>query len=122
MQLVQNALRQAFIRWGLPLALRLDNGYPWGNWSELPTALALWMVGLGIQLKFNPPRRPRDNGVVERSHGVSKRWAEVKTCGSAEELQTRLDDLDKIQREEYQVYRGKTRRELFEGLHSKHRE
>jgi hypothetical protein len=41
MEVTQNALRDAFARWGLPGSLRLDNGYPWGNWSELPTALAL---------------------------------------------------------------------------------
>jgi hypothetical protein len=118
----QGALRDAFARWGLPLAMRLDNGYPWGNWSELPTALALWVAGLGVGLKFNPPRRPRHNGVVERSHGVSKAWAEVPTCASAEELQARIDDLDKIQRQEYRVRKGKSRWELFEGLRVKRRE
>jgi hypothetical protein len=121
MEQAQAALRAAFCRWGLPDAVRLDNGYPWGNWSELPTALALWLAGLGVGLKFNPPRRPRDNGVVERSHGVSKAWAEVETCRSAEELQARLDDLDKIRREEYPLRDGKSRWELFAGLRGKRR-
>lgn len=115
----QDALRGAFGRWGLPGALRLDNGYPWGNWSEFPTALALWLAGLALALKFNPPRKPRDNGVVERSHGVTKNWAEVSTCKSASELQARVDDLDKIQREEYHVCQGKSRWELFAGLGEK---
>jgi hypothetical protein len=119
---VQDALRAAFTRWGLPGALRLDNGYPWGNWSELPTALALWLAGLGVGLKFNPPRRPRDNGVVERSHGVSKAWAEVATCHSVAELQTRLDEMDQIQRQEYVLRDGKSRWELFDGLRSKRQE
>jgi hypothetical protein len=118
MEQTQERLRDAFVRWGLPLALRLDNGFPWGNWSELPTALALWVVGLGVGLKFNPPRRPRDNGVVERSHGVSKTWAEVATCRSAAELQERIDDLDKIQREEYPVFKSKSRWVLFPSLAS----
>ena len=119
MPLVRNALREAFSRWGRPQTLRLDNGYPWGIWSELPTALALWLVGLDVGLKFNPPRRPQDNGVVERSHGVSKNWAEVPTCGDWRQLQERLTDLDKIQREEYLLRSGRTRWELFPGLRSK---
>jgi hypothetical protein len=120
-QQAQDALRAAFCRWGLPGALRLDNGYPWGSWSELPTALALWLAGLGVGLLFNPPRRPRDNPVVERSHGVSKAWAEVETCHSAEELQARLDDADKIQREEYPLRGGKSRWELFAELRARRR-
>src|ERR671934_175688 len=71
---VQPLLRQAFGRWGLPGGLRVDNGKPWGSWSDLPTALALWLLGLGIELHWNPPRQPQRNGVVERSQGTGKRW------------------------------------------------
>jgi hypothetical protein len=56
---VQQTLRQVFARWGLPSYLRLDNGFPWGNWNDLPTALALWLSGLGLGLIFNRPRHPR---------------------------------------------------------------
>jgi hypothetical protein len=122
MHQAQAALRDGFSRWGLPGGLRLDNGYPWGNWSELPTALALWLAGLGVRLLFNPPRRPRYNGVVERSHGVTKGWAEVASCHSVCELQARVDDLDGIQRQEYRVRNGKSRWELFEGLRLKARD
>jgi hypothetical protein len=66
-QWVQAQLRQAFERWGLPGGLCVDNGKPWGSWSDLPTALALWLLGLGIALHWNPPRRPWKNGVVEHS-------------------------------------------------------
>jgi hypothetical protein len=112
----RDGLREAFARWGLPATLRLDNGYPWGHANGLPTALALWLGGLGIGLVFNPPRRPRDNGVVERSHGVSSAWAEPWTCRDADQLQARLDDLDRIQREEYPVQAGRSRCQLFAGL------
>ena len=37
---VQQQLRTAFTRWGLPCQLRVDNGKPWGSWSDLPPALA----------------------------------------------------------------------------------
>ena len=39
---IRDALRQAFRRWGMPECLRVDNGNPWGNWNDLPTAFALW--------------------------------------------------------------------------------
>jgi hypothetical protein len=98
---VQAALRQAFGRWGLPQGLRFDNGGPWGSAGDLPTAFALWLVGLGVDVVFNPPRRPQRNGVVERLQGVSKAWAEPGRCSDAEELQRRLAEADELQRAYY---------------------
>jgi hypothetical protein len=106
---VREQLRDAFTRWGLPNWLRVDNGHPWGSKGDLPTDLALWLIGLAIHLWWNGPRRPQDNGVVERSQGTSKRWGEPHTCAHAEELQARLDDLDDLQRCNY-PYKGKMSR------------
>jgi hypothetical protein len=113
---IRDVLREAFGVWGLPQGLRLDNGYPWGNGTGLPTALALWVAGLGVALRFNPPRHPQDNGVVERSHGVTTAWSEPWTCPNAAALQQRIAELDYIQREEYPVQGGRSRRQLFPGL------
>jgi hypothetical protein len=90
---VQAALRRAFARWGRPQALRVDNGTPWGATGGLPTERALWLLGLGVRVLCNPPRRPQRNGVVERSQGVGQRWGEPHSCASAAaaELQARLD-------------------------------
>jgi hypothetical protein len=98
---VQAVLRGWFARWGLPAALRLDNGAPWGGWSELPPALALWLLGLGLDLVWNPPRHKQANAVIERAHGVCQRWVEPHTCPSLGELQARLDSLTTLQRERY---------------------
>jgi hypothetical protein len=105
----QRSLRRAFERWGLPERLRLDNGTPWGSWGDLPTELALWLVGLGLQPVFNPPRCPQKNGKVERSQGVSARWVEPPTAADAAQLQRRLDEADVIQREMYPVSGGLSR-------------
>jgi hypothetical protein len=113
---VQEALRVAFTRWGLPRHLRVDNGKPWGSWSDLPPALALWLIGLGIELIWNDPCRPQQNGVVERSQGTAKRWAEPQACQSVDELQTRLAEDDQLQRERYPVVKGQSRWQLFPGL------
>jgi hypothetical protein len=96
--------------------VRVDNGAPWGSKGDLPTDLALWLIGLGVEVIWNPPRCPQDNGVVERSQGTGKRWAEPHTCRDAAELQRRADDLDAIQRGEYPAAGGKTRIEAFPGL------
>jgi hypothetical protein len=113
---VQHALRQAFAIWGLPEGLRVDNGKPWGSWSDLPPQLALWLIGLGVDLLWIPPRRPQNNGVVERSQGTGKRWAEPRQCATAEALQQRFDDLDRLQREEYPHQGSRPRQEVYPEL------
>jgi hypothetical protein len=109
-------LRIAFARWGLPRRLRVDNGKPWGSRSDLPPVLALWLIGLGSDLIWNDPCRPQQNGVVERSQGTAKRWAEPQTCRTRAELQSRLDEDDALQRERYPLAQGRSRRELFPDL------
>jgi transposase InsO family protein len=113
---VQAQLRRAFRRWGRPERFRVDNGVPWGSWGDLPTDLALWLIGLGMGVDWNPPRRPQDNGVVERSQGTAKRWAEPQACATAGELQRRLEEMDGIQRQEYPSVRGRSRLEAFPQL------
>ena len=113
---VQAYLREAFAVWGLPGGLRLDNGLPWGSWNDLPTALALWLAGLGLALHFSPPGQKQLNGVVERSQGTGQRCCEPWTCVRVEELQQRLDAMDRIQREEYPSLRGQSRLSAFPQL------
>jgi len=113
---VQQQLRAAFSRWGMPRCLRVDNGKPWGSWNDLPPVLALWLIGLGIDVLWNDPCRPQQNGVVERSQGTGKRWAEPHTCRSLAELQGRLDADDCLQRERYPLAHGRSRWELFPAL------
>jgi len=113
---VQRVLRGLFARWGLPGALRVDNGSPWGSWSDLPPPLALWLVGLGREVLWNPPRRPQRNGVVERSQGVAQAWAEPGRCQAVAELQARLDEEDRVQREEYPHELGRPRLAVYPGL------
>jgi transposase InsO family protein len=113
---VQRAFRRGFQRWGLPGQLRVDNGSPWGSWSDLPPPLALWLIGLGIDLHWNPPRCPQDNGVVERSQGLAQAWAEPGQCRSVAELQQRLDAEDRLQREVYPYQGDRSRGEVFAAL------
>src|SRR5262249_38166991 len=113
---VQEQLRAGFTRWGRPRRLGVDNGKPWGSWRALPTALALWLIGLGIEMLWNPPRRPQANGVVERSQGTAKRWGDPGSCASVAQLQRELDEADRLQRERYPLVQGRSRWDLYPGL------
>jgi hypothetical protein len=62
------------------------------------------------------PAAAAKNGVVERSQGTAKRWAEPQTCASHAELQERLHADDRLQRERYPLVKDRSRWELFPGL------
>jgi hypothetical protein len=93
----------------MPGLLQVDNGVPWGCKGGLPAPLALWLVGLGIDVGWSRPCVPQDNGVVERSMRTGKAWANPGKCRDRHEVQRRLDEMDRIQREEYPALLGKTR-------------
>lgn len=57
----------------------------------------------------NLPARPQDNGVVERSQGTAKRWAEPHQANSVAELNAQLQVMDKRQRESYPYGRTASR-------------
>lgn len=113
---MQARLRAAFSRWGLPRAVQVDNGSPWGSCGDLPTPLALWLEGLGVEVRHTPPRTPQRNGVVERGHRTAQRWADPAGCRSAEELQERLWREDEVLRDEYPFLLGRARSQVFPGL------
>jgi hypothetical protein len=114
---VQQTLRQVFVRWGRPEGLRVDNGSPWtcpqGSW---PCPLELWLAGLGIALHRNRPRCPQANGTVERSQRTGQAWAEPGLCDTPEQLQRRLDEEDRIQRECFPFQLGPSRQQVYPAL------
>lgn len=98
---VQAALRVLFECWGLPTRVRVDNGWPWGSSSGLLPFLALWLIGLGVTVIHNPPRRPERNAKVERFHGLVEPWGEPATCPDLATWQDHLGLVAEIQRERY---------------------
>jgi hypothetical protein len=113
---VQRAVQQQWRRWGRPQTLRVDNGVPWGNWNDLPTPFALWVIGVGVDLHWNDPGCPQQNPKIERSQGTGKRRAEPWQCLGVAQLQANLDEADRLQREEYPAVGGGSRLELFPEL------
>jgi hypothetical protein len=114
--LIQDGMRRVFGRWGLPEQARMDNGYPWGNSGDFPPEMALWLIGLGLDLFWIDPACPQQNGVVERAQGVGQNWSEPQACAGPEELQRNCDEMDRRQRAEY-PYRGSlSRLEVYPSL------
>ena len=113
---VQQQLRLVFTEWGLPERLRVDNGAPWGSWSDLPPVLALWVIGLGVEMHWNDPRCPEQNGVIERSQGLAQSWGEPGQCRSVRQFQNRIHREDRLQREEYPSIRGLPRMAAYPEL------
>jgi hypothetical protein len=100
----------------MPERFRVDNGSPWGSSGDLPPELALWILGLGIDMHWNHAARPQENGVVERSQGTAKRWAEPAACASVAALQKAMDRMDHIQRECYPADGHLSRIQVWPGL------
>jgi transposase InsO family protein len=66
---VQERLRAIFTRYGLPVGMLMDNGWPWGsNQTETWTALTIWLVRLGIGIHHGRPYHPQTQGKDERFH------------------------------------------------------
>ena len=66
---VQGHLASIFRHYGMPHAMLMDNGPPWGaDWHHPFTALTVWMIELGIRVVHSRPRHPQTLGKLERFH------------------------------------------------------
>jgi transposase InsO family protein len=69
---------RAFREYGLPAALRTDNGAPFASVALGGlTRLSVWLLKLGIALERIAPGRPDQNGRHERMHRTLKDHIEV---------------------------------------------
>ena len=67
--LVQTVLSRAFRLYGLPEAMLMDNGSPWGNDRSSPwTVLTVWLMRLGVRVYHGRPYHPQTQGKEERFH------------------------------------------------------
>lgn len=96
--------------------MRVDNGYPWGTSRDLPPELALWLIGLGVGVIWNPAAQPTSNAKVERCNGLTQQWGELRRCSDIRQAARVLAWAGRIQREEYPALRGRTRLEVFPQL------
>jgi putative transposase len=85
---------RAFKDFGLPLAIRTDNGVPFASAHALYglSKLAVWWLRLGIQIERIKPGHPEQNGRHERMHLTLKTEATKPAAANILQQQARFDD------------------------------
>lgn len=84
---IRREFEQVFERYGLPLAIRSDNGQPFAS-ARAPlglSGLSAWWLALGIHLDRIAPGHPEQNGAHERMHRDIACELERKIDGDLEE-------------------------------------
>jgi len=62
-----------FRRYGLPDAMLMDNGAPWGDSGGGPfTSFSVWLMRLGVRVTHGRPYHPQTQGKDERFHRTLK--------------------------------------------------
>jgi putative transposase len=90
---VRRALAGLFKREGLPRAIHVDNGAPFGGTGALGlTRLSVWWLQLGIQVRFSRPARPGDNAAHEQMHRVLKAEAATPPAATLAAQNLRLEN------------------------------
>jgi hypothetical protein len=98
----QLALRQAFVHYGLPQRISLDHDsvfFDNTHASPFPSVLHLWLIALGVEVRFVNKRPPAEHSVIERCHQTVSQQAVVGQHFSDEDtlresLAVRLDFLN----------------------------
>jgi len=84
---------RAFQEFGLPLAMRTDNGVPFASPNGLfgLSKLSVWWLRLGIQIERIKPGHPEQNGRHERMHLTLKKSAVLPAAMNFLQQQGKLD-------------------------------
>ena len=85
---------RTFREFGLPCALRTDNGTPFATTAVAQLSpLAVWWLKLGIQLERIQPGHPEQNGRHERFHLTLQEETSTPPAATAAEQQRRFDQM-----------------------------
>jgi putative transposase len=84
---------QAFKEFGLPSAIRTDNGVPFASaWALFNLSkLSVWWLRLGIRIERIKPGHPQQNGRHERMHLTLKKEATKPAAKNFLQQQARFD-------------------------------
>ena len=91
---VKQHLIKTFRRYGLPRAMNMDNGNPWGNSSGDPyTKLTVWLIRLDISISHSRPMHPQTNGKDERFHKTLRHeLLGRRSLGTISQVQAAFDE------------------------------
>jgi putative transposase len=86
------AFEAVFRRFGLPQAIRTDNGSPFASTGLMGLSqLSAWWLRLGIAHVRIEPGKPQQNGSHERMHGTLKRQTASPPAATLRAQQARFD-------------------------------
>jgi putative transposase len=89
---VQPAVDRVLRAYGLPRAIRSDNGAPFGSSGAAGLSrLGVHWLKLGIRLEFIDPGEPQQNGRHERMHGTLKKETVLPPAATMAAQQARFD-------------------------------
>src|SRR5690606_18887652 len=89
----QVSFRRVFEEYGLPAAIRTDNGVPFASTAAgRLSRLSIWWLKLGIKLIRITPGCPQENGSHERMHRTLKAETTRPPAQSQAAQQRRFDD------------------------------
>lgn len=88
------AFERVFKEYGLPKAIRTDNGVPFASAHSLYnlSKLSVWWLRLGIEIERIKPGHPEQNGRHERMHLTLKREATRPPGDNILQQQSRFDE------------------------------
>ncbi len=69
---VRERLSALFRCYGLPFAMLMDNGSPWGDTGSGYTMFGVWLMRLGVKVSHGKPFHPQTQGKDERFHRTLK--------------------------------------------------
>ena len=97
-----SVFERLFKEFGLPRAIRTDNGAPFASANSLfgLTKLSVWWLRLGIDLERIKPGHPEQNGRHERMHLTLKKEATKPAAKNFLQQQARLDAFQRTFNEE----------------------
>jgi putative transposase len=97
-ELAFSIFEEAFKEFGLPNAIRTDNGGPFASANAIfgLSRLSVWWLRLGIQLQRIKPGNPQQNGRHERMHLTLKKEATKPASFNFLQQQERFDRFVKV--------------------------
>lgn len=115
---VRAVMEAVFREYGLPEAIRTDNGSPFA--SRAPgglSRLSMWWLQLGIRHERIEPGCPQQNGRHERMHRTLKQETASPPAANRSRQQQAFLDFERLYNEErpHEALEGKTPAELYVG-------
>ena len=104
---VRDIFAELFANYGMPQAIRSDNGPPFASANGLLglSRLSAWWLALGIELERSRPGCPQDNGAHERLHkDIAREIQELSSSRAVSDPAQRQAIFD-VWREEFNTQR-----------------